>query len=222
MNFKALENKIQYTFNDTKLLTIALTHRSYSRNNYERLEFLGDSLLDYNISLELYYLYPDLSEGELSKLRSALVNEQTLVEIANYLEIGNYLLLGDGEIKNNGRNRPSILADVVEALIAAVSIDGSVYAAQTVIKLLYKERLHNVLSYLNKDSKSLLQEYLQARKLEVPIYNIIESTGPLHDALFTIECEIRELNIKVTATGKTKKESSQNAATKMLQKLGIK
>lgn len=222
MNYTLLEDKLQYKFKNRNLLINALTHRSYSRDNYERLEFLGDSLLDYMVSHELYLLYPNISEGQLSKVRATLVNQSSLVEIAHDLDLGGYLFLGDGEIKTNGRERPSILADVVEAIFAAISLDSDIYHAQTTIKVLYKNYFKNALSSLTKDSKSILQEYLQAQKIEVPVYTVVASTGPLHDALFTIQGVIASLNIKVVATGKTKKEASQNAALKIIEQLGIK
>lgn len=211
-----LSNSLKYSFKNTGLLQQALTHKSFSKLNYERLEFVGDSILDYVIAHNLYVKYPAYSEGELSQIRAALVNQDTLATIANEIKLGNYLLLGDGEEKSRGRERPSILADSLEAIFAAISIDSSLADAETVILFLYQKRFDNLESLIKKDSKSLLQEYLQGRKLPVPNYIVKEITGPDHDSIFNVECVIPELSIKMEAKGKSKKEASQIVAQMVL------
>lgn len=217
MNITKLQAKLGYTFSNITLLAQALTHKSCNKINYERLEFVGDGILDYVVALNLFQQYPQLSEGELSKMRATLVNQEALVEIASELELGQYLYIGDGEEKSHGRQRHSILADSVEAIFAAISFDSSFEQARIVIERLYKDKFKNVEKLLLKDSKSLLQELLQARKLEVPTYTVLESTGPDHASIFKVECEVQALDIKVTAKGKSKKEASQVAAEKILQ-----
>ncbi len=222
MDIHQLQVKINYTFKDLSLLKQALTHRSYGRYNYERLEFVGDGILDYVIALNLFNRYPDYSEGELSKMRAALVNQESLVEIAQLLDLGSYLFIGDGEEKSKGRSRHSILADCLEAIFAAISLDASFEVAKRVIEELYRVKLSNTDNLILKDSKSLLQEILQAKKVGVPDYRVIELTGPDHDTVFNVECVIHTLDIKVSAKGKTKKEASQLAAEKALQLVKVK
>lgn len=214
-----LQQALDYTFTDFLLLKRALTHRSLSRENYERLEFVGDGILDYVVALNLYQLYPHLSEGSLSKIRAALVNQDSLVELANSISLGDYLFLGDGEEKSSGRSRPSILADVLEAIFAAVSLDSSFLNAKKVIEKLYREKLINAEDLVLKDSKSLLQEYLQGHKINVPDYTVVELSGPDHASIFKVECIIPELDIKVLAQGRSKKEASQLVAEKVLSSI---
>jgi ribonuclease III len=214
-----LKDSLGYSFKNEDLLKQALTHRSFSKKNYERLEFLGDGILDHVIALNLYNKFDDLSEGELSKIRAALVNQDALVAIANKIHLGHYLLLGDGEEKSGGRKRDSILADSMEAIFAAVSLDSSFECARLVVEKLYAESLDNIDQLITKDNKSLLQEYLQKQKISVPTYEIIESIGPDHDSIFSVLCTVHELGIKASAKGKSKKEASQLAALKILTEL---
>ena len=198
------------------MLKQALTHRSYSKINYERLEFVGDGVLDYIIALNLYQKYPNLSEGELSKIRAALVNQNSLVEIALSLDLGAYLFLEYGEEKSGGRLRPSILADSLEAIFAAITLDSDIYHAKVVIDKLYQQKLVNADVLISEDSKSIVQEYLQKMKIEVPTYKVTKLSGPDHDPIFTVKCEIPQLSIFIEAQGKTKKEASQIVAGKIL------
>lgn len=214
-----LQEILEYTFNDLSLLRLALTHRSYSRQNNERMEFVGDGILDYVIAMNLYNRYPNLSEGNLSKIRAALVNQDTLVEIATKIGLGQYLLLGDGEERSGGRKRPSILADCLEALFAAVAFDSTCLRSAIVIELLYEEYLDNAEHLISKDFKSILQEYLQGRKINLPIYELRGTDGPDHNSVFHVECIIPELGIKVPARGRNKKEASQIAAEKALAQI---
>jgi ribonuclease-3 len=214
-----LQAILEYVFNDLSLLRLALTHRSYSRQNNERMEFVGDGILDYVIAMNLYNRYPHLSEGSLSKIRAALVNQDTLVEIAIKIGLGQYLLLGDGEERSGGRKRPSILADCLEALFAAVAFDSTCIQSARVIELLYEEYLDNAEHLISKDFKSILQEYLQGRKINLPIYELRGTDGPDHNSVFHVECVIPELGIKVPARGRSKKEASQIAAEKALAQI---
>lgn len=215
-NFDELQQKLNYQFKNVALLTQALTHKSHGKLNYERFEFVGDSILDYVVALNLYNQYPDLAEGELSKMRSALVNEATLVEIAQELELGKYLFLEHGEEKSGGRFRASILADSVEAIFAAISFDSDFHRVKAVIEQVYAAKLINAHTLVLKDNKSMLQEYLQERKLATPKYDTVEMIGPDHNAVFKVACTIPQLDIYVTARGKTKKEASQLAAYEVL------
>ncbi|MCC2624997.1 MAG: ribonuclease [Burkholderiales bacterium] len=216
-----LQELLGYTFNDLAILRLALTHRSYSRQNNERMEFIGDSILDYVIAMNLYSRYPKCSEGDLSKIRAALVSQDTLVEIANKIGLGEYLLLGSGEEKSGGRKRPSILGDCVEALIAAVALDSSDIMAAKVIEQLFDEYLDNAEQLISKDFKSILQECLQSRKLGLPIYQLHGTDGPDHCMVFHMDCIIPALKIKVTAQGRNKKEASQVAAQRALAEIEL-
>ncbi|MCE2705724.1 MAG: ribonuclease III [Proteobacteria bacterium] len=212
-----LQKDLGYTFKDSSMLKRALTHRSYSKTNNERLEFVGDGILDYAIALSLYNKYPFLAEGVLSKIRAALVNQDSLSMIATQINLGEYLFIGDGEEKSGGRLRPSILADALEAIFAAVSLDSNIQQAMLVIDNLFKDKFIHAEDLIDKDSKSILQEYLQASQISPPVYNIIALDGPDHDSVFHVECVIAELNINITACGKSKKEASQFSAQKALK-----
>lgn len=214
-----LQEILEYKFNDISLLKLALTHRSYNQQNNERMEFVGDGVLDCVMAMNLYNRYPHLSEGGLSKIRAALVNQDTLAEIAIKISLGQYLLLSEGEDRNGGRMRPSILANCVEALFGAVAFDSTIMQAAKVIELLYGDLLDNAESLITKDFKSILQEQLQRAKIDVPIYQLRGVEGPAHNIVFHLECVIPELGIRVLAHGRTKKEASQIAAQKALAEL---
>ncbi|MCC2624824.1 MAG: ribonuclease [Burkholderiales bacterium] len=214
-----LQETLDYKFNDMTLLRLALTHRSYSRQNNERLEFVGDGVLDYVIAMNLYHRYPHLAEGHLSKIRAALVNQNTLVEIAAKMDLGKYLFLGPGEERSGGRMRPSIIADCLEALFGAVAFDSSCIQATRVIERLFEEYLDNAEHLVTKDFKSILQEYVQSRKISLPLYETKGTDGPDHNSVFIVECIIPELGIKVPARGRSKKEASQVAAEKALAQI---
>ncbi len=216
-DIKQLQNSLGYTFNDEAILRQALTHRSFGKDNYERLEFVGDGVLDYVIALSLYTLYPELPEGKLSKVRAALVNQDSLAEIAIKLDVGSNLFLGDGEEKTGGRLRKSILADALEAIIAAISLDSSFDVAKKIIENLYSSQLNNVNSLILGDGKSMLQEYLQAQRMDMPIYSVLAVNGPDHESVFTVEGKLNELELRVVANGKSKKEATQIVATQLLQ-----
>jgi ribonuclease-3 len=219
MKLSDLEEQINYQFKDLHLLRKAVTHRSFGKPNNERLEFVGDGILDCVIALNLYELYPDLPEGQLSKMRAALVNQDSLVEIAEQINLGHYMYLGDGELKSGGRSRPSILADCLEALIAAIMLDSDFASSRAVIERLFYYPLREQQNGKTKDFKTLLQEYVQSKRLSLPRYQIIAMTGPEHDTVFKIECAIEELNLRSWGEGKGKKQASQNAAQNLLELL---
>lgn len=208
-----LEQQLGHTFSDAQLLRQALTHRSYAANHYERLEFLGDGVLNCGIARCLYDQFTHIKEGELSRIRAHLVKQDTLVLIAQDLNVSNYVLLGEGELKSGGLNRPSILADVVEAMIGAIFLDAGFDAAQAVVAQLYAPLLKTIdPSNAGKDAKTQLQERLQAQKLAVPKYTIIDIQGAAHEQLFTVSCVIDALHIKTKGEGSTRRLAEQHAA----------
>ncbi len=202
-----------YQFNKPELLRQALTHRSYSAANNERLEFLGDGVLDCVIATLLYQHFPELPEGDLSRLRSHLVKESMLGELARKLDLGSQLRMGEGEIKTEGWKRPSVLADALEALIGAIYLDGGFPAAEGFITELYAESLNKLNpKTLGKDPKTLLQETLQARKIALPQYTVVETSGEAHNQTFCVECVIPSLNIRTQGAGGSRRAAEQEAA----------
>jgi ribonuclease-3 len=202
------------------LLQRALTHRSFAPDHYERLEFLGDSILGCTIAKYLYTAYPQLSEGELSRLRSNLVREETLATLAQQLDLGTHLMLGEGEMKSGGFRRPSILADAMEALFGAVMLDGGFAEAERVVLGLFVPYLKNVdLQTLGKDAKTLLQEYLQAKRIPLPTYSIIATQGHAHEQSFEVECAIPSLKISTRGAGSSRRNAEQQAALTAYQQL---
>lgn len=213
MDYGPLQRKLGYSFAQATLLQQALTHRSHSAPNNERIEFLGDSVLNCCIAHELYQRYADLKEGELSRLRANLVRQETLADLAQGLELGTYLRLGEGELKSGGFRRPSILADGLEALIGAVFLDGGFAAAQGAIRGLYASLLEHLdPQTLGKDPKTLLQELLQARKIPLPQYAVVATKGAAHKQLFQVECQIPQLAICTTGYGASRRIAEQEAA----------
>lgn len=213
MTVSGASQLLDYSFRKPELLRQALTHRSFGAPNNERLEFLGDSVLNCAVASCLFRLYPQLSEGELSRLRAHLVKEQTLAEIARRLNLGKQLVLGEGEVRSGGADRPSILADSLEALLGAVYLDGGFPAAEEVVSGLYTGYLDDIdPKTLGKDPKTLLQEYLQGRRLALPQYSIVSTTGEAHKQLFQVECMIQDLNIRSLGKGHSRRTAEQNAA----------
>lgn len=213
MDYGPLQRKLGYTFAQAPLLQHALTHRSHSAPHNERIEFLGDSVLNCCVAEELYRRFGDLREGELSRLRANLVRQETLAELAQELELGTYLHLGEGELKSGGFRRPSILADGLEALFGAVFLDGGFAAAQGVIRGLYAQLLERLdPQTLGKDPKTLLQELLQARKIPLPQYAVVATQGAAHSQLFEVECQIPQLAIRTTGFGASRRIAEQEAA----------
>jgi ribonuclease-3 len=220
MKHAALCKQLGYQFVQPQLLQRALTHRSYSAAHNERLEFLGDSVLNCTIAKYLYDTYPDLPEGDLSRLRSNLVNQQTLANLALQLNLGEQLLLGEGERKSAGHRRPSILADGLEALFGAVLLDADFAAAEKVVLGLYVPFIERTdLKTLGKDAKTLLQEHLQSRKLALQQYNVIEIQGEAHAQTFVVSCEIAQLGLTTQGEGASRRIAEQIAAERAYQQI---
>ena len=208
-----LSSTLKYCFTNTELLQQALTHRSYSANNNERLEFLGDGVLNFIIAHQLYSRFPNLPEGDLSRLRAQLVREETLAAIAIKLNIGEQLKLGEGELKSGGWKRPSVLSDAIEALFGAAYLDGGFVAAELLVLQLYAEFLDKIdPKFIGKDAKSLLQEYLQGKKIELPCYEVTEIMGEAHAHTFKVSCQIAKLNIITNGVGSSRRNAEQQAA----------
>jgi ribonuclease III len=209
----ALLAHLGHEFRQSALLTQALTHRSHSSANNERLEFLGDSVLNCVIAAQLYQRFPQLPEGDLSRIRAHLVKESSLAEIATRLELGGQLKLGDGEIKSGGWKRPSVLADAVEAIIGAVYLDAGFAAAEGVVIRLYADLLQHLdPSDLGKDAKTMLQETLQGRKINLPIYTVVATQGEAHCQTFRVECSIPVLEICTEGEAGSRRAAEQLAA----------
>ena len=220
MKRAALCSRIGYEFVQPQLLQRALTHRSHGPANNERLEFLGDSVLNCSIASYLYNNYPDLPEGDLSRLRSNLVNQQTLCTLAQQMDLGELLLLGEGERKSGGHRRPSILADAMEALFGAVFLDSGFDAAQRVVLGLYVPFIEQAdVQTLGKDAKTLLQEYLQGRKLALPKYTVLATEGEAHAQHFRVECEIAQLKLTTRGEGGSRRAAEQAAAADAYRQL---
>ena len=220
MNRDALCRQLSHVFKQPQLLQRALTHRSHSAGHNERLEFLGDSVVNCVVAKYLHDAYPDLPEGDLSRLRSNLVNQQTLYELAQQLHLGELLLLGEGERKSAGSSRPSILADALEALVGALFLDGGFEVAEQAVLSLYIPfiRQADVLT-LGKDAKTLLQEYLQGRKLALPKYTVIATQGEAHAQIFQVECAVAQLKMSTRGEGSSRRIAEQMAAEIAYQNL---
>lgn len=220
MDRDALCRKIGHVFSQPQLLQYALTHRSYSKAHNERLEFLGDSVLNCVIAKYLFDVYPDLPEGDLSRLRSNLVNQQTLSTLAQQLQLGELLLLGEGERKSAGFRRPSILADALEALFGAVFLDAGFAAAERVVLGIYVPFIAQIdVQTLGKDSKTLLQEYLQGRKLALPHYVVTAIQGEAHAQMFQVQCNVVQLEITTYGEGGSRRAAEQAAAEAAYQQI---
>jgi ribonuclease-3 len=222
MNHAALSRQLNYQFKQPDLLQRALTHRSYSTAHYERLEFLGDSVLNCAIAKYLYEHHPNLPEGDLSRLRSNLVNQHSLYRLAQDLNLGDFLLLGEGERKSAGFRRPSILADTLEAIFGAVFLDGGFEVAEQCVLKLYIPFIAEVdLHSLGKDPKTQLQEALQGRKLPLPYYAVVETQGEAHAQNFVVECKISALKIISRGEGSSRRIAEQAAAEVAYNQLNV-
>jgi ribonuclease III len=207
-------------FNSPELFIMALTHRSFSARNNERMEFLGDAILGFVIAEQLYQRFPTAAEGELSRLRASLVNQSALAELARKHQMGSYLLLGSGELKSGGFRRDSILSDALEAVIAALYIDQGMAACQQWIIQLFNEKLDNLsLNNWQKDPKTQLQELMQAKKIDLPDYQLISMSGLAHEQTFQVRCTIALITQSTIGTGISRKKAEQAAAEQMLQLL---
>jgi len=211
-DYQQLAKKLGYQFQDERLLIQALTHRSYKGAHNERLEFIGDSLLGMFVAEALYFNFPKATEGELTRMRSQIVKGQTLAEVAKEFGLSDWLRLGPGEMKSGGFRRDSILEDAVEAIIGAVFLDSDIDVCRELILNWYEKRLKEISPGLNqKDPKTLLQEYLQARKIALPNYTVIDTKGQAHNQIFTVECIVDGIP-EVIAKGSSRRKAEQKAA----------
>ncbi|MEB0138021.1 MULTISPECIES: ribonuclease III [unclassified Undibacterium] len=218
MNLQLLQNRLGHQFSHPALLQQALTHRSHSVLHNERLEFLGDSILNCVVASVLFDSFADIDEGDLSRVRANLVKQQSLYEIAQRIELSQFLRLGEGELKSGGFRRPSILADTLEALFGAVFLDAGFDVAKEVIRSLYAPVLESVdPTTLGKDAKTLLQEFLQSKKIALPQYNVVATHGAAHSQEFEIECLVPKLDIQVFGAGGSRRAGEQAAAKLALE-----
>jgi ribonuclease-3 len=208
-----LQQALGYTFIRSDLLEQALTHRSYSSLNNERLEFLGDSVLNCSVARALFDAFPDLPEGSLSRLRANLVRQETLADIAVMLKLGEVLRLGEGELKSGGFRRPSILADALESLFGAIFLDAGFNEAQRVVRGLFDPLVARIDPKASgKDAKTQLQELLQSRRLPLPEYRLIDTQGEAHDQSFIVECVLTRPSLSTRGEGKSRRAAEQEAA----------
>lgn len=220
MDLERLERAVGYRFQSLALAREALTHRSRGAPHNERLEFLGDSILNCIVSVELHARYPKLREGELSRLRATLVRQESLARVAQGLALGDWLLLGEGELKSGGFSRPSILADALEALIGAVFVDGGFEQARKVVIGLFSEALAQLdPKDIGKDPKTQLQELLQSRRIELPVYSVVGTEGAAHNQNFEVECAIPGLSIRTNGLGTSRRSAEQDAALRAYEQI---
>ena len=211
------ESRLRYTFKDLGLLEQALTHRSASKSNNERLEYLGDSFLSFAIAKRLYAARPEDTEGDLSRARAALVKEATLAAIGQRLKLDEEIVLGAGELRSGGAQRSAVLADAVEALIGAVLLDGGTEAAEALIDFLFAEQIAALPDAATlKDAKTRLQEWLQGRGLKLPAYSVESVHGRDHEQTFVVSCEVTEKHAYTTGQGPSRRRAEQEAAAAML------
>jgi len=214
---KRLSNKIGYTFNNIDLLLQALTHRSAKGTHNERLEFLGDSILGYVIAEVLFQKFPTHDEGDLTRMRSTLVRGITLAEIGRGFDLGEHLILGPGELKSGGHRRDSILEDAVEAIIGAVYLDSDNDTAKALVLNWFADRLDKIKpGNEQKDPKTRLQEYLQARKIALPLYDVVHTSGQSHNQQFTVRCTTEVIKTEVITKGTSRRKAEQAAAQQVL------
>lgn len=212
-----LSLKLQYDFQDPAFLKVALTHRSKGSDNNERLEFLGDAVVNFVIAEILYQMFPRATEGELSRWRATLVNRDALAGLAKDFDLGRYLFLGPGELRSGGSERQSILSCAMEAIIGAVYLDGGFEAARAKINDWYEPLLQSLSSASShKDPKTLLQEYLQGRRLALPVYKVEEITGEAHQQIFNVSCRVEGLPEYTLGKGTSRRRGEQEAAQAML------
>ena len=216
-NLLALQKRLEHVFSNPQLLVQALTHRSFSSDHNERIEFLGDSVLNLAVAGLLYERLSDLPEGDLSRARANLVKQETLHQVAMMLGLPNLLRLGEGEAKSGGQKRPSILADALEAVIGAVYLDAGFDVASSLVRRLFKDvEINATMQAIGKDPKTELQEWLQGRKMSLPIYRIVGTEGAAHKQTFDVECEIVEYRRAERGTGNSRRAGEQAAASVML------
>ena len=215
-----IQATLAYEFNESSLLETALTHRSAGDPNNERLEFLGDAILGAIIAQELYARFPEGDEGQLTRLRSSLVKKETLANLARELELGSFLKLGEGELKTGGWRRASILENTLESIIGAVYLDSCFDRCQIFVQHIFKDLLGSIsLDDIQKDPKTKLQEYLQSRKMLVPVYEVLSTTGKSHQQIFTVSCSCDVLPAAIQAQGASRRRAEQAAAQQVLEML---
>ncbi|HEC05487.1 MAG TPA: ribonuclease III [Thiolapillus brandeum] len=216
-----LQRRLGYEFRDESLLLQSLTHRSAGSRNNERLEFLGDAILGFEVAENLCRQHPNASEGELSRARAQLVKRETLAGVARRLELGDYLILGTGELRSGGQTRDSILSDAVEAIIAAVFMDADMEAARALVRRILKDQIARISPEAQpKDSKTQLQEYLQARGKSLPVYEVISVEGSAHEQQFIVECRVESLGLTAQGEGSSRRKAEQLAASRVLARTG--
>lgn len=219
-----LIRSLGYTFADQSLLKLALSHRSVGARNNERLEFMGDSIINFIITDELFQRYPDASEGQLTRMRAQLVCAEMLTKIAKELSLGEYVVLGSGERRSGGHQRSSILADALEAIIGAIYLDAARDISVMKITILewYKNHFHifdDKSTQGNKDPKTVLQELLQSKKLDLPCYEVVRIEGEQHEQIFYVECSVSLLDKPTVGTGNSRRKAEQMAAEQILEKI---
>lgn len=217
----ALEARLGYVFRDRKLFARALTHRSFSADHNERLEFLGDSVLNLAAAAWLYHQAARQDEGQLSRLRAALVRAESLAEVARSIELGQFLRLGEGELQSGGARRESILADALEALLGAIYLEAGFEVAQQVMQRLFAALLDTLdANVVRKDAKTQLQEFLQGQRLPLPTYTVLDVRGAAHRQQFQVECAVPVLGLKVRGEGDSRRRAEQAAAARMIERIG--
>lgn len=222
MGTGALQKALGHVFRDPSLLEQALTHRSHGMPHNERLEFLGDSVLNFIVTTLLYARHSGLSEGDLSRVRANLVRQSALAEIAVGLSLSDYLRLGEGELKSGGFRRPSILADALEAVLGAVFLDAGYEAVRAVIEGLYQPLMDNIdLQTFGKDAKTLLQEIVQGQGHELPRYTVLATQGAAHKQTFTVLCEVPGMGVSQQASGSSRRSAEQAAASLAIEAMQV-
>lgn len=220
MGLSGLQDRLQHRFADSRHLAQALRHRSFSADHNERLEFLGDSVLNLAVAHLLYERLPDLPEGDLSRIRAHLVKQDTLQHLARSLGLATLLQLGEGELRSGGQTRPSILADALEALIGAVYLDAGFEAAAALVRRLYADvDIRPGMQAVDKDPKTALQEWLQGRRMRLPVYRVLQTRGAAHQQTFEVECAIEELGLTRRGQAASRRAGEQAAAAAMLNLL---
>lgn len=219
-SLNAFSRRLGHDFSDPDLLELAMTHRSFGGQNNERLEFLGDSIVNFVIAEALFQRFPEAREGQLSRLRARLVKGQTLAELAREMAFGEHLRLGSGEMKSGGHRRDSILADAVEAVIGAIYLDAGMQTVRARVLSWYAVRLEAIsLQDTQKDPKTRLQEFLQSRQAPLPRYEVVNVDGEAHAQTFSVECHIELLEGHTTGIGPSRRHAEQQAAEKALERL---
>lgn len=222
LKYQRLEQRLGYHFDDQRQLQLALTHRSHGATNNERLEFLGDSILNFIVGEALFKRFPEAREGQLSRLRSQMVKGDTLAELAREFELGECLVLGEGEMKSGGHARDSILADSIEAIIGAIYLSSGLDICRERVLTWFASRLDKLsVDTSAKDSKSRLQEYMQAQRQPLPEYAVVKVGGEGHAQMFTIECRVAVTKRPTSATASSRREAEKQAAVLMLTQLNI-